>query len=450
MQHEVVVNASLDEVVAWHSRPGAIQRLLPPWLPLEAIQEAESLESGVARLRLLKLIPWSATHQPDLYKQNRLFVDRLTTPVLSTLFDWDHYHQFDPIGASATRVTDRVQARVPDMVLAQNLYYRARQVVGDFAAHTMARRLGGNALTIAVTGSTGLIGTALCALLSTGGHTVIRLHRTPTQDKNSRHWNPQDPDPALLDGVDVVIHLAGSPIAGRFTNAHKRQLRDSRIEPTRRLAQLVGERPFIVASAVGIYGPDRGDEILTESSARGDGFLADLVVEWERAADPARESGSRVVHVRTGLVLSPRGGLLAALRPLFMAGLGGRIGRGDQWMSWIGIDDIIDVYLRCAVDDRIQGPLNAVAPSPVTNAQFTATLSRVVGMPAVLPVPSQATALIFGHEGAQEFVLAGQHVLPVMLTDVGHVFRYGDLESTLRHLLGRMPEDTLPPVDGQR
>lgn len=446
MQHAVVVDAPIDEVVAWHSRPGAIQRLLPPWLPLEAVREAESLESGVAELRLLKFVPWSATHQRNLFEQNRLFVDRLTTPVLSTLLGWDHYHQFDPVGPSATRVTDRVEARVPDKLLAQNLYYRARQVVGDFAAHSMASRLGGDAMTIAVTGSTGLIGTALCALLSTGGHRVIRLVRTPTQNQDSRHWNPHEPDPALLDGVDVVIHLAGSSIAGRFTDAHKRRLLESRIGPTKKLARLVGERPFIVASAVGIYGPDRGDEVLTESSKLGDGFLADLVADWERAAAPARESGSRVVHVRTGLVLSPRGGLLAALRPLFMTGLGGRVGRGDQWMPWIGIDDILDVYLRCAVDNQLVGPVNAVAPSQVTNADFTAVLSRVVGMPALIPVPRQATSLLFGREGAREFVLAGQRVLPTTLKSVGHNFRYGDLESTLRHVLGRMPANVLPPV----
>ena len=200
-------------------------------------------------------------------------------------------------------------------------------------------------LTIAVTGSSGLIGTALTALLTTGGHRVIPLVRRHPRHAGERCWQPEDPDRELLTGVDAVIHLAGASIAGRFTDARQQQIRDSRITPTRRLAELAadtspGLRAFVTASAIGIYGPDRGDEVLTEMSARGDGFLADVVAGWEDATAPAALAGIRTVQVRTGIVQSPRGGMLRLLYPLFAAGLGGRLGSGQQWLSWIGLDDL--------------------------------------------------------------------------------------------------------------
>jgi len=291
---------------------------------------------------------------------------------------------------------------------------------------------------VAVTGSTGLIGTALCAFLSTGGHRVIRLVRSGPTGSDRRLWNPDQPDPSILDGVDAVVHLAGSPVAGRFSQRHKDAVRNSRVGPTRALARLVGERTFVVASAVGWYGPDRGDEELAEGSSRGSGFLADVVAEWEAAADAARESGARVVHLRTGIVLSPRGGILKVLRPLFELGLGGRLGSGRQWVSWIGIDDMVDAYLRCLVDPALEGAVNAAAPNPVTNAQLAATLARVLRRPALAPVPALGPKLLLGPEAAREFVLAGQRVVPGKLIAAGHQFRHPDLESALRHLFGKV------------
>ncbi len=442
MEHTALVDAPVEEVVAWFSRPGAIDRLLPPWQPLRVVSEATSLASGTAVLALPLGLRWQATHDPQRYEPGRQFVDRLTNPVLRHLVPWTHTHRFEGVGANQTRVSDRIDTRVPDRFLAQNLAYRERQISGDLGSHHRLRGPSGG-LTVAVTGSTGLIGSALCAFLSTGGHRVVRLVRTRSavwpRYHEDRVWDPACPAPDLLDGVDALVHLAGSPVAGRFSAAHKMAVRNSRVEPTRALAELVGTRPMVVASAVGFYGPDRGDEILTESAARGRGFLADVVADWERAADPARSTGARVTHVRTGIVQSAGGGMLAVLRRIFALGAGGRLGDGRQWVPWISLDDVLDVYLRGLVDDSLEGPVNAVSPNPVTNREYTATLARVLRRPALIPVPAMGPRLLLGGDGAREFVMAGQRAHPAVLVEVGHQFRHPDLEPALRHLLGRVP-----------
>jgi uncharacterized protein (TIGR01777 family) len=269
------------------------------------------------------------------------------------------------------------------------------------------------------------------------------LVRGTPEGSDQRQWNPDDPDPDLLSGVDAVIHLAGASIAGRFTDKHRKAVRDSRIGPTRRLAELVartGSPVLISASAIGLYGYDRGDEILTEDSDRGDGFLADVVADWESATAPAEEAGARVVHVRTGIVQSPLGGTLRLMRPLFSAGLGGRLGDGQQWFSWIGIDDLVDIYHRALWDTDLSGAVNAVAPEPVRNTDYTRTLAHVLHRPAVLPVPALGPRILLGQQGARELALANQRVQPARLTECGHRFRQPDLDSALRHLLGRSQE----------
>jgi hypothetical protein len=244
--------------------------------------------------------------------------------------------------------------------------------------------------------------------------------------------------------VDAVIHLAGESIAGRFTDEHRAAIRDSRIGPTRRLAELIarssdGPKVLISASAIGFYGYDRGDEALTEDSERGDGFLADVVADWENATAPAEQAGTRVVRVRTGIVQSPAGGTLRLFRPLFSAGLGGRLGNGRQWLSWIGIDDLVDVYHRGLWDTGLSGPVNAVAPEAVRNVDYTRTLAHVLHRPALLPVPTLGPRLLLGEQGARELACANQRVLPTRLQQADHRFRRPDLEQTLRHLLGQAP-----------
>jgi uncharacterized protein (TIGR01777 family) len=442
-----VVDAPRDEVFAWHGRPGAFLRLSPPWLPMRVIAEASSLENGRAELALPGGLRWVAEHQADAYDPPRRFVDTIGAAGLASLpariaVRWRHTHEFEDVGDDRTRVIDRVETPVPARALRPMFGYRHRQLADDIAAHKQAADHGLRAATVAVTGSSGLVGSAFTAFLSTGGHRVIRLVRHAATDANERQWKPADPDPDLLAGVDAVVHLAGASIAGRFTDAHRRAIRDSRIGPTRRLAELVARTPdgpsvLISASAIGYYGYDRGDEILTEDSDRGEGFLADVVAEWEEATAPAERVGVRVVLVRTGIVQSPRGGTLRLLRPLFSAGLGGRIGDGGQWLSWIGIDDLVDTYYRGLWDTALSGLVNAVAPEPVRNLDYTRTLAHVLRRPALLPVPPLGPRLLLGDQGARELACASQRVIPAKLQQAGHRFRHPGLEQALRHLLGR-------------
>lgn len=448
-QHISVFDHPPDEVFAWHSRPGALARLLPPWTPARVGREATSLRDGEALIALPGGVSWRAQHDPAAYVEGRRFADVLATPVLAPLIRWRHTHAFDPEPGQRTRVTDTVETRVPHRLLEEMFAYRTRQLGGDLDAHRRWQPPGGRRLTVALSGSSGLIGSALGALLTTGGHRVVRLVRHgPAGPDSLRHdparpgrlWQPDNPAGDLLDGVDAVVHLAGESIAGPFTGSHKRAVRASRVEPTRLLAAVAaraGVKVFVCASAIGYYGADRGDEVLTETSRRGGGFLADLVADWEDAAQHAGEGGGRVVLVRTGIVQSPRGGALKLLRPLFQAGLGGPLGDGHAWTAWIGIDDLLDIYLRSLVDPALEGPLNATAPEPVRNAEYTKILARVLRRPAVLPVPSLGPRLLLGREGAAELALASQRVLPARLTAAGHRFRHPDLEAALRHLLGR-------------
>ena len=444
-----VIDAPIYEVFDWHTRPGAITRLTPPWQPMRVVAEADSLKSGRAELGLPGGLRWVADHQPDSYDPPRRFVDTIGAEGLASLparlaVRWRHFHEFEDLGDQRTRMTDRVATPVPAAALRAMFIYRHRQLADDIAAHRHAAAQGLAPITLAITGSSGLVGSQLTAFLSTGGHRVIRLVRHPATKPDERQWNPDDPDPGLLAGVDAVIHLAGASIAGRFTDEHRAAIRDSRIGPTRRLAELIarsadGPKVLISASAIGYYGYDRGDETLTEDSERGEGLLADVVAEWEDATVPAEEGGARVVRVRTGIVQSPAGGTLRLLRPLFAAGLGGRLGNGRQWLSWIGIDDLIDVYHRGLWDTELSGPVNAVAADPVRNIDYTRTLAHVLRRPALLPVPSFGPRLLLGEQGARELASASQRVLPARLQQADHRFRRPDLEQTLRHLLGRAP-----------
>ncbi len=436
------VDAPLDEVFGWHTRPGAFARLSPPWLPGRISAEAASLRDGQAVLALPGGVRWVARHDPAAYDPPRRFADELASLPLSAVLPWRHVHEFAAAGPASTTVTDQVSTPVPGRLLRPVFGYRQRQLAGDLAAHRWARELRGEPLTVAMTGSSGMIGAALTALLTTGGHTVIRLVRRPPGADGERQWQPEDPDPGLLAGVDAVVHLAGASIAGRFTPQHKDAIWTSRITPTRKLAELAaatrgGPSVLVTASAIGFYGPDSEDDVLTEDSPRGGGFLADVVSAWEAASAPARDAGIRAVQIRTGIVQSPRGGTLRLLWPLAEVGAAGRIGAGRQWLSWIGIDDLTDVYYRALLDTRLSGPVNATAPDPVRNTGYTRVLGRVLHRPLQLPVPAAGPRALLGREGASELAEASQRVSPARLLGVGHQFRHPHLEPALRHLLGR-------------
>ncbi|MGV0791011.1 TIGR01777 family oxidoreductase [Mycolicibacterium sp. XJ1819] len=443
---ECVVDHPLTEVFGWHARPGAMRRLVPPWQPMTVLSEARSLADGRAVLGLPGGLRWVAQHDPGRFDPPHRFVDVLSSQGPRSwppriVGRWTHTHEFSEAG-TGTRVYDRIDAPVPASALHAMFAYRHRQLADDLAAHRDARDAGLSPLVVAVTGASGLVGSALTAFLGTGGHRVIRLVRGRPVGPDERRWDPDRPAPELLAGVDAVVHLAGASIAGRFTDRHRARVKDSRIGPTRRLAEMAaaaqhGPRTFVCASAVGVYGYDRGDTVLDEDSAHGTGFLADLVADWEAATGPAVAAGLRVVNVRTGIVQSARGGTLRLLRPLFTAGLGGRVGTGRQWLSWIGLDDLLDVYHRALYDDRLTGPVNAVAPAPVRNADYTETLATVLHRPALLPVPSVGPRLLLGRQGARELAEADQRVVPARLLALGHRFRRPDLAAALGHELGR-------------
>ncbi len=297
---------------------------------------------------------------------------------------------------------------------------------------------------VAVTGSSGFLGSALVSSLAEGGHRVVPLVRREVRPgEDALRWDPvsgaiASPGPAI---ADAVVHLAGESIAGgRWTAAKKQRIRESRADATRRLTDTftrLAKPPAVLvcASAIGYYG-SRGDEVLSEESRPGAGFLADVGREWESASAAAIVRGIRVVNVRIGIVLSPAGGALAKMLTPFRLGLGGVIGGGAQWMSWIALDDVIGALRHALGTDALRGPVNAVAPAPVTNAEFTRTLGRVLRRPTLVPMPAFAARLALG-EMADDLLLSSQRVLPARLLASGFAFRYPTLEDALRHELGR-------------
>jgi uncharacterized protein (TIGR01777 family) len=299
-------------------------------------------------------------------------------------------------------------------------------------------------LKILISGSHGLVGSALVKLLTTDGHEVIRLVRHQrTVGAPEIEWHPDKGiiEKEQLEGLDVVVHLAGENIAeGRWTAEKKRAIRDSRVKGTALLSETLAQLScppavFLSASAIGYYG-NRGDELLTETSAPGNDFLAGVCQEWEKATTPAAEKGIRTVLMRFGIILDENGGALAKMLTPFRMGAGGRIGNGRQWMSWIALEDVVGAIRFLIRDKFVSGPVNFVAPHPVTNAEFTKTLGSVLSRPTLIPIPAFGVRLAFG-EMADSLLLASQRVEPAVLQARGFGFLWPRLEPTLKHLLHR-------------
>lgn len=292
---------------------------------------------------------------------------------------------------------------------------------------------------IAVTGASGLVGAALVPALEAAGHEVVRLVRRRPASTQELEWDPQAGtiDAAGLAGTNGAVHLSGATIGRRWNDARKAEILDSRVLSTRLLAETLSAldplpSALVCAGGIGIYG-DRGDEILTEESELGSGFLSDVGRAWESACEPARTTGIRVVNLRAGIVLSRKGGALGRLLTPFKLGLGGRVGSGKQWWSWVALDDVV-AAIRFALEGDVAGPVNLVSPNPVTNAQFTKALGKAVGRPTVFPFPSFAAKAMFG-EMAEEALLTGQRALPARLLDAGFAFEYPEIDSALQRAL---------------
>jgi uncharacterized protein (TIGR01777 family) len=292
---------------------------------------------------------------------------------------------------------------------------------------------------IAVSGASGLIGSALVRELEAAGHEVVRLVRGRPAGPGAVAWDPDAGtiDVAALAGIDGAVHLSGATIGRRWSAARKAEIMESRVKSTHLIAETLASLDpspsvLVCAGGIGIYG-DRADEILTEESDLGGGFLAEVGRAWESACEPARAAGIRVVNLRAGIVLAREDGALARLLTPFKLGLGGRVGSGKQWWSWVALDDVVGA-IRYAVEGDITGPVNLVSPNPLTNAQFTKALGKALGRPTIFPFPALAAKALFG-EMADEALLTGQRALPARLLDAGFTFEYPEIDSAFAHAL---------------
>lgn len=445
------IEAAAKAVFDWHTQPGALERLTPPWQTVDVVERTGGIESGARVVLLVRVGPvrqrWVAEHRD--YIEGCQFRD---VQIEGPFARWEHTHRVEPDGPTACYLEDHIEYELPlapigrlvagELIRAElerMFRYRHYVTAHDIALHTLSH--GGSSMHIMVTGASGLIGAALVPFLTGGGHRVTRAVRSqPKADEV--HWSPEAGviDSAKLEGLDAVVHLAGENIAeGRWTPEKKSRIRDSRVRGTRLVSQTLASlerkpRVFVCASAIGFYG-DRGTEILTEESPAGSGFLADVCKEWEAATEPAAQAGIRVVNARIGIVLTPRGGALQKMLLPFKLGLGGVIGHGRQYWSWISIEDVIGAIHHAMTNDQLHGPVNLVAPRPVTNAEFTKTLGRVLSRPTLFPMPAFAAQLAFG-EMADALLLSSARVEPTRLLESGYQFRHPDLEGALRHLLG--------------
>ncbi|MDP3071512.1 MAG: TIGR01777 family oxidoreductase [Opitutaceae bacterium] len=451
-RRSVRIERPAPEVFAWHERPGAFARLCPPWERVEVLAHVGGIRDG-ARVSLRTRIgpfwtAWEIVHRD--YVAGRQFRDVL---LRGPFAKWEHLHLIEPAGPGACVLTDEIRYRLPLGALGRlgGAALARRQLERMFVyrhAVTKADTEGATAgprRCVLVTGASGLIGRGLVAFLRTQGHVVRSLGRGTPRGPDEFQWDPAAGkiDPAALAGVDAIVHLAGENVAGgRWTAARKAAILASRVQGTRTLAAAIAAcapsaRPEVLvsASAVGYYG-HRGDERLSEAAAAGDGFLAEVCQAWEREVAAVEPLGVRTVALRTGVVLTPAGGALAKMLPAFRAGVSGRLGSGRQWMGWIAPDDLAAMYERALLDPVWRGPCNAVAPEPVTNAEFTATLARVLRRPAVLPTPAFLLKLIFGRM-AEDTLLVSTRAMPERARATGFTWRHAELEAALRHVLGR-------------
>lgn len=446
--------APAEVVFNWHMREGAFERLNPPWAPARVVSRTGGIADG-GRVELQ--VPVGPLHQTWISEHagfipNVEFQDvQIRGPFASCV----HTHRVEPDGAHASYLIDHLEYTLPGgpfkslgrpFVVAKlnsMFTYRHDLMSADIAAHQRVPP-GVGSMKILVVGATGLVGSSLVPMLTTGAHTVVRLSRSKPTSGGDRTliWDPMAGTiPAdQLEGFDAVIHLAGEGVAAkRWTDAQKARIRESRVVGTNLLAKTLAglkQKPkaFLCASAIGFYGT-RGDEVCTETSAPGDDFLAGVCHAWEQASRPAADAGIRTVNMRIGVVLTPAGGALKKMLTPFKLGVGGVLGDGRQYMSCITIDDVVGGIHHCLTHEELSGPVNLVAPTAVTNREFTKTLGRVLHRPTIFPAPAFMLRLMLG-EMADGLLLSSTRVRPDRLLSSGYQFRYPELETGLKHVLG--------------
>ena len=443
----------VEELFAWHERPGAFERLAPPWDKPKVLKHTGGIRDGaIVELEVhAGPVPTTWTLEHRDYVANKQFRDVMKGGPFSS---WNHLHSFVANGPDASRLDDIIDYALPlgavgDLVaggytedtLARVFAYRHAVTAGDLERHaefalTPRKR-------IAITGATGFIGSALAAFLSTGGHEVLRVGRGEVvPGKNDISWDIERGklDAKALEGLDAVIHLAGAPVDERWSTAHKKAIRESRVEGTSLLSHTLASldrKPEVLlsGSAIGYYG-SRGDELLDESSAPGTDFLAETVKLWEAATKPAASAGIRVVHLRTGIVQGAAGGALAKQAPLFKLGMGGKLGDGSQWISPIALDDEIGAIHFCMMRKDISGAVNIVSPFPIQNAGYTRILADVLERPSFTTAPEFALRMLLGSEMADLTVLASQKIVPRVLQQAGFRYHFPQLAEMLAFELG--------------
>lgn len=439
---------SVEQAFGWHARPGALQRLTPPWERVKLVSARGGIEAG-GRVELQSFVgplplTWVAEHFD--YQRNEQFCDRqLSGPFAH----WEHRHRFETTGAHSCRLIDDISYRLPGGPLARlakrsvrrrldrMFDYRHQITQWDLSFPPAPR---GRVL---VSGASGLIGEALVPFLQTQGWTVDRLVRRRSVGEDEIEWSPQNGTvnwPADYH-CDAVVHLAGANVAGgRWTAARKKMILESRTAGTATLVNELKklERPpavFLSGSATGFYG-DTGEHEVSEDGGKGEGFLATVCEQWEAALAGLDRAQTRLVVARTGVVLSPRGGALAKMLPAFQLGVGGRLGSGKQWLSWIGIDDWLHAAHRALTDEQFEGPLNFTAPGTVTQLEFARILAGVLSRPAVFPAPAPLLRPALGQMAA-ETLLASSRIAPGGLNRLSFKFLHPSLEKALRHVLGK-------------
>jgi uncharacterized protein (TIGR01777 family) len=446
--HRSEYPVSSQALYDWHMRPGALERLTPPWEQMEVLQRDPSLDDGARMVARLKTGPipmtWVATHRDHIPGQQ--FVDVQTQGPFKS---WVHTHRFLPLTPSTSALEDDITYQLPlgplgalgDSYAQQRLQrgfaFRHARLARDLALHQEYAHL--PRLTVAISGASGLLGTAITHLLTTGGHKVLPLvRRSPKQGEIQ--WDPARArlDPRDLEGVDAVLHLAGENVGGgRWTQERKAAILDSRTQGTRLLAQTVAKLPnppkvFVSASAVGYYGHQ--ERPVSEQAPHGQGFLSEVCQAWEASTAPLHDHPhTRLVIARIGVVLTPQGGALKEMLPPFLAGAGGPLGDGQQGMPWISIDDVLQMLYRALMDPRLHGPVNLTSPNPTSQREFASQLAKALHRPSFLPTPAAAIRALFGEMG-QRVLLEGAFVIPKRLQELAFPFYHPTLADAFREM----------------